>query len=64
MSVPLTSQPKAGNWYVKFKYQQRNSYAVLAQARVMSIYRLYDRIGEVGKTDFERIKTGFVNLYS
>ena len=41
----------------------KDEYAVLAQARVMSIKRLYRRIGRIDDADFARIRKGFVNLY-
>lgn len=63
MGVPLTSKKHVGSWYVHFKHAGKDEYAVLAQARVMSIKRLYRRIGRIDDADFARIRKGFVNLY-
>ncbi len=63
MGIPLTSQLHEGEWYVPFTFQMRCEIAVLAQARVMSVARLYRKIGDVTKGDMIRIKTGFGKLY-
>ncbi len=63
MGIPLTSQKHRGNWYVCFEFKNKNEYAVLAQARVLSVSRLYKRIGVVPNSDLELVRTGFRNLY-
>ena len=64
MGVPLTSQPHEGSWYVSFEFQDRIETAVLAQAKVFSVARLYGRIGQVPDTDLEKVRAGFIKLYS
>lgn len=64
MGVPLTSQPHEGTWYVPFEFQDRIETAVLSQARVFSVARLYERIGQVPDTDLEKVREGFLKLYS
>ena len=64
MGVPLTSQKHKGSWYVPFTFKNWREYAVLAQARVMSVYRLYDKMGTLPMSDLEKIRRGFVRLYS
>ena len=63
MGIPLTSKEHVVSWYVHFKHEVRDEYAVLSQAKVMSIKRLYRRIGRVDDADFARIRAGFLNLY-
>lgn len=40
-----------------------STFAVLAQARVLSVARLYKKIGMVPDSDLEIVKTGFHDLY-
>lgn len=63
MGVPLTSQAHEGSWYVPFVFQEKDQIAVLAQARVMSVSRLYRRMGTLPNSDLELIKDGFGKLY-
>lgn len=63
MGIPLTSQSHIGSWYVPFVFKDRLEVAVLAQARVMSVARLYKRIGTIPDSDFEMIQQGFAKLY-
>lgn len=63
LGVPLTSQHHKGNWYVPFIFQGKQSVAVLAQIRVMSVSRLYKRMGTIPNTDLTLIKLGFNKLY-
>ncbi len=63
MAVPLTSKSKAGSWYVSFEFLGNTETAVVGQARVMSVSRLYDKMGQMSKKKFEKVKTGFLNLY-
>ena len=63
MGIPLTSQFHEGSWYVSFTFQSKKEYAVLAQARVVSVSRLYTKIGEVSDTDYALVLDGFKKLY-
>lgn len=63
MAVPLTSQPKEGSWYVSFKFLGKTETAVVGQARVISVSRLYNKMGQVPKSDLDKIKLGFRELY-
>ena len=56
IGLPLTSQNKEGSWYVKFKFNNRDEVAVLAQVKSLSTYRLCRRMGEVRARDGRRIK--------
>ena len=63
MGVPLTSQEKQGSWYVEFEFQDKKEYAAICQARVMSVSRLYSKIGRMPESDLAKIKKGFIKLY-
>jgi len=63
MGVPLTSRPHTGSWYASFVFHNEAQFAALAQARVMSVPRLYKRMGAIPNSDFSLIKTGFGKLY-
>ncbi len=63
MAIPLTSQSHEGKWYIPFVFQDKKSIATLSQARVMSVSRLYKRMGTISDLDFEMIKEGFRKLY-
>lgn len=63
MAIPLTSKNKAGSWYVNFVFLDKTQTAALCQASVMSASRLYTKIGQIPKSDFDKVKEGFRRLY-
>ncbi len=63
MGIPLTSQFHEGNWYAPFVFQDKREIAALAQARVLSVARLYKRMGTMSDSDFKLIKSAFARLY-
>ena len=63
LGIPLTSQKHEGSWYAKFDFLNKTQYAALCQIRVMSVSRLHKKLGEVPQTDFETVKTAFLDLY-
>lgn len=63
MGVPLSSQEHEGSWYIPFIFQNKNQNACLAQIRVMSVARLYRKMGRLPESDQELIKDGFARLY-
>lgn len=62
LAIPLTSQPHSGTWYVEFNFGGKQEYAVLSQIRMMSVFRLYNRMGKLSTGDFKKIKAGFRKL--
>ena len=64
MGIPLTTQEHFGSWYVPFEFQDKREIAVLSQARVYSVSRLYSRVGQVPDSDLEMVRRGFIELYS
>lgn len=63
MAVPLTSKPKEGSWYVNFEFLGITGAAAICQARVMSVSRLYNRMGRLPESDLQKVKDGFHKLY-
>lgn len=59
LAIPLTSQPHEGTWYAEFVFRSKHQYAVLPQIRMMSVSRLYNRIGKLSDNDFGKIRKGF-----
>ena len=57
--VPLTSQTHSGAWYFHFTFMGNDSYAALTQGRIMSVYRLYENIGEIPKSLLKIIQRKF-----
>ena len=63
MGIPLTSQEKTGTWYAEFEFLGKKEFAAICQARVISVSRLYAKIGQIPKSDLEIIKKAFHELY-
>ncbi len=63
MGLPLTSQEKSGSWYTEFEFLGKKEFAAVCQARVMSVSRLYAKIGQIPKSDLDIIKKAFHELY-
>lgn len=63
MGIPFTSQEHEGDWYASFVFRDKKQIAVLAQARVMSVSRLYEKMGDTTKGDFRQVKEAFAKLY-
>ncbi len=61
--IPLSSQPHQGTWYANFRFQGKDQVACLAQARSLSVYRLYTKIGMADKSDMAKIRAGFSKLF-
>ncbi len=61
--IPLTSRPKEGTWYVPFRYQEKEMFACLHQARSIDYRRLWSRLGQIDGDDFERVRRSFAQLY-
>lgn len=63
LGIPLTTRFHTGSWYIGFEFKDKKQYAALAQIRVLSTSRLYERIGMLPNSDYEMIKNGFWRLY-
>ena len=64
LGVPLTSKAHVGSWYVSFMQNGKLQTAVLSDIKVMSIKRLYSRIGKIDDRDMLIIREAFMKLYS
>jgi|GluameStandDraft_1065615.scaffolds.fasta_scaffold49570_1 mRNA interferase MazF len=63
MGIPLTSKEHEGSWYAMFYFRNTAQYAALAQARVVSVSRLYKKIGEADRQDIFLVRDKFRQLY-
>ena len=63
MGIPLTSQEHQGEWYVSFIFRNKKQTAALAQARVMSVARLCEKMGTIPNSDLGAVRAGFGKLY-
>ena len=63
LGLPITSKMKEGSWYVSIKHKGQDLNILLNQVRVCDKKRLTNRFGQIDDTDYDKIKTGFVNLY-
>ena len=66
VGIPLTTQnhtEEAPDWYVYFRFKNRDEFAALNQIETISVYRLYRKIGELDDEDIRRIREGFIKLY-
>ena len=52
--MPLTSKQHKGSWYVSFGFQEKTETAALTQLKLVSVSRLYDRIGRIPNSDLVR----------
>ena len=64
LGIPLSTSKKEGTWYVEVKFKEKISVLNLAQVRVYSTSRMYEKMGTVEDKDAEKIKNGFLRLYS
>ena len=63
LGVPLSTKEHSGSWYASFEFKNRKQTAVLSQIRVISVARLYKKMGMLPDSDFEIVKEGFRLLY-
>ena len=63
IGVPLTSKRHDGNWYVNFRFKNKNECAVLVQIENISVYRLHYKMGEVSRSDYDVVLAGLCELF-
>ena len=61
--IPLTSKKHDGSWYAEYDFNGKTQYAALCQARTISVNRLYRKMGEMTKSDLQRVRDGFLALH-
>ena len=63
--IPLTTKiHHVGKQYIHFVFQNREEVAVLSQAKLFDVSRVYSRKGELSRKDFAAIKKGFLEYFS
>ena len=64
LGLPLTKQEKKGTWYVEITIHGEKRWVMLNQARVLDKKRLTSRIGALDSTDFNKVKSKFLEFYN
>jgi len=64
LGIPLSTKAKQGSWYAEISFKGERVVANLAQVRVFSSHRMYEKMGSLDDNDIKKIKTGFFRLYS
>ena len=62
-AVPLTSQAHKGTWYTQFIFHNKEETAVLVQTKPMDVTRLYERMGKLSKSDYNKILNSYLRLF-
>lgn len=60
--VPLTSRTHVGSWYMQFEFQGKIQTAVLVQTRLIDTRRVYNRMGKLSKSDYNRVKLAYIRF--
>lgn len=66
MGIPLTTKDHtdmAPDWFVPFRFRDKEQFAALHQLERVSAFRLCRKIGELDDIDVAKIKSGFTKLY-
>ena len=64
LGIPLSTQNKKGSWYIEISFKNKNQTLNLSQIRIFSSSRMYEKIGSLDDNDVEKVKNGFLRLYS
>lgn len=64
VGIPLSTKLKEGTWYVQFTFKENEVCANLSQIRTFSASRMLEKMGALDEGDVEKIKSGFLRLYS
>lgn len=60
--VPCSTKIKEGSWYQSFYHQNKEMNAILFQCKTIDYLRLINKVGDLDKNDYEKIKTKFIKL--
>lgn len=60
--LPMSTQPGHPKYYIKIFYENKESYVILSQLRLISVKRLDRKIGELSFTQFREIKNKIVSF--
>ena len=60
--IPLSTKIKEGSFFYNFIFLEKPSNALIVQGRLFDTKRLENRLGMIGKDDFENIKNNLKGL--
>ncbi len=63
LGIPLSTQNKKGSWYMKISFKGEDNILNLAQIKVFSSSRMYEKMGALDDNDIQKIKNGLLRLY-
>jgi len=63
LGIPLSTQHKKGSWYVEISFKGENNIINLAQIKIFSSFRMYEKMGSLDDNDIQKIKDGLLHLY-
>ena len=63
LGIPLSTKRHTGSWYASFTFKNKFQNALLSQVKIISVYRLYNRLGEIDQKDLYRIRQRFCHLF-
>ncbi len=62
-AIPLSSKRKYGSWFFEFSFIKNEiSTALIVQSKILDTKRLENRLGMIGKDDFESLKVKIKEL--
>ncbi len=59
--IPLTTKIKENQYYTKITFKRVEQCAMITHLRLMDAKRLYDKMGQLNKKDFQKIKDAVKN---
>ena len=59
----FATQEKHGSWYVEIETNGVKRWALLNQVRILDKKRLTNKISEIDKVDFQKVKDRFLEFY-
>jgi mRNA-degrading endonuclease toxin of MazEF toxin-antitoxin module len=64
-AIPLSTKKKVDNkYYIEIELNNKKQSAMISQMRLLDVRRLHYRKGLVSESNFEKVKEGFLKLFS
>ena len=61
-AIPLTSKKHGGSWYAQIDFNGKKQTAIVSQIQIMSVSRLWRKMGELTNGDYEKVSRKFLKL--
>jgi len=63
VGMPLSTSRKPGDWYAPINFQEKLGSVVICQVRILSVKRLYSKMGEMGNESRRAVTGTFYKFY-